>query len=247
MLLVPAENMKAPTREEADELAARIREWGQDPDTVNALHASSNKTLDWLKGNCVPDDWLKPDRKYSKLPDPEKRAKDEFIQWWPSPLDYNDACMKEARAVQLRQRAYDLGLLYFLKDLALSGLIKIAWDDIVDEVLLPSTYFGFNQLLAFSRLKVLDRSQYDELDRDARKNVFSSSAVAELFGITSEHRATLFRKKFVRLGSMGLLAGLPARGDAFPIELGPSGETLLVDVFVPIINHMSLQREGIVA
>ena len=36
----PAENTSTPTREEADELVDRIREWGTYADTVSALNAS---------------------------------------------------------------------------------------------------------------------------------------------------------------------------------------------------------------
>ncbi|RWL94322.1 MAG: hypothetical protein EOR68_22395 [Mesorhizobium sp.] len=149
MFLDPAENLVSPTRQEADELVERIREWGDHPDTVDAFRLSSEKTLTWLKKNQVPDAWLEPDRSYSKLPDPD--ASGNLIRWWPSPKKFDDPAMAEARRVLLRQRAYDLGMLYFLRALASAGRIEVSRDELVDEILMPSTYFGLNQLLAFSR------------------------------------------------------------------------------------------------
>ncbi len=243
MFLDPAENLSSPTRQEADELAERVREWGDHADTLNALHLSAAKTLAWLKDNRVPEQWLRPDRRYSKLSDPDEVATDASVQWWPTPLRHEDAAIKEARNVLLRQRAYDLGLLYFLRALASAGRIEISNDDLVDEVLLPSSYFGFNQLLAFARLKAIDRSSYDELCQNPRKSRISAAAVAELFGITSEHRSILFRKKLVRFGSLGLVSTSKGHGDGLAIELGPTGATFFVEVYVPIINHMPLQKE----
>lgn len=75
------------------------------------------------------------------------------------------------------------------------------------------------------------------------KNGVSLNAVAELFGITSEHRAILFRKKLVRLGSLGMVSGSKGRGVGLDVELGPAGVAFFVDVYVPIINHMPLQQE----
>lgn len=152
--------------------------------------------------------------------------------------------MAEARSVLLRQRAYDLGMLYFLRALVSAGRIEISRDELVDEILLPSTYFGLNQLLAFSRLKELDPESYGKLSSNAReKNSVSLNAVAELFGITSKHRSILFRKKLVRFGSIGMVTGSEGQGDGLDIELGPAGVAFFVDVYVPIINHLPLQQE----
>ncbi|MDX8499127.1 hypothetical protein RFM99_11935 [Mesorhizobium sp. VK4C] len=242
MFLDPAENLVSPKRQEADELIDRIREWGDHPDTVDAFRSTAEKTLSWLKKNQVPDAWLKPDRSYSKLPDPD--ASSNLIRWWPTPKKFDDAAMAEARRVLLRQRAYDLGMLYFLRALASAGRIEISRDELVDEILMPSTYFGLNQLLAFSRLKALDPESYGNLSSNVReKNGVSLNAVAELFGITSKHRAILFRKKLVRLGSLGIVSGSKRLDDGLDVELGPSGVAFFAGVYVPIINHMPLQQE----
>ncbi|SCB37475.1 hypothetical protein [Rhizobium hainanense] len=239
MFLDPATNFSAPSRQDADELADRIREWSHDQDTASAIAICAATTRDWLKNNKIPDQWLKTDKIFSKLCEPDKG---ELVEWWTPPTRYDDEVMAEGRAVLLRQRVYDYGLLHFLKQLVAATLINVPRDQDVDELLQPTSFFGFNQLLLFARLKALDPSRYQALLANPEKNI-SSAAVAELFGIKSANRSQLFRKKLVRFGSLGLVTSRPGMEQGRVIELGPAGEAFFVEVYLPILKQTPLQQD----
>ncbi|MGX5805553.1 hypothetical protein ACWGS9_30665 [Bradyrhizobium sp. Arg314] len=173
--------------------------------------------------------------------------------WWPTRRpETDDPVLLETRRVFLRSRAYDNGTEIFLRELAQQGSIeptavadvragngnqaKSPW---LREVLLPQSYFGLNQMLAFSQIQELMPEEYRGLRNERETHL---GEIAKLFGIEGVNRQLQFRLgKLVRFASVGFLTALPARrGYEMLIELGPAGRAFFTKVYVPIINHMPL-------
>ncbi|TPK52897.1 MULTISPECIES: hypothetical protein [unclassified Mesorhizobium] len=228
---------KASSRAEAEDYLCEQQHWCAHERTLEAIESSADRALRQLQCNTRPDS-----------DEPDKN-----VQLWPTHIsETDDPALLETRRVLLRSRVYDYGTEIFLRNLARLGSIESTTVDLlgagnskrvespwIHEVLLAQSYFGFNQMLAFSRMQEVMPQQYRELRNEKTTHL---GEIAKLFGIEGTNRHLQFRlSKLVRFASVGFLTATPAqKGHDTMIELGPVGRAFFTKVYVPIINHMPI-------
>jgi hypothetical protein len=215
---------EAASVEDADRYLQEQRDWCENESHIKSINESAKYTFETLKENKISH----PDQPGSP--------------WWPADLrNSSDTPLLETRRIFLRSRAYDTGITILLSELARRELIEVQTSQgaYLAELLLAQSYFGFNQMLALWRTKMLLPDEHRHLLKYDDNRL---GEIAKLFGLEGPNRQLQFRlKKLVRFASVGFLV-TSAGGRDVIIELGPVGRAFYEHAFVPIINHMPISK-----
>jgi hypothetical protein len=194
----------------------RARRYFSRAEVVAAAEKQAQTTLLWMRKNT---------QSYTEK---GNLCKDE--SWWPVPEKTSCRVLKATRKRVLLDRAYEHGILHFLRGLEESKTIDTLVDRIIDTVVGAMTPVVLNQLVA---------KRYSP---EEKNDGVSLSKLSMLFGNGQNTSPAKVRDKY--LGDLSLIGLFSSReNDGYDISVGLVGRVFFVDVFALIVDEMDLNYE----
>lgn len=193
------------------EVLSGSRSYFDRKDVRESIYQQAEETLGWMQTNK---------QSYSACGDLK------FEPWWPAPQETSCIMMKAAREKVLLDRAYEHGILHFLRGLETREVIDPLNDRIIGLVTDAMTPVVLNQL-AMYRFS------------PAAPDGVTLSALSKLFGCGENTKPTKVRDRL--LGDLSLIGLFKARENkGYDISIGTVGEIFFSSVYAPILNETSV-------
>lgn len=192
---------------------AKARRYFAKAEVTEALKLQAQKTLDWMRDN--------------KQSYEASGSLKQSEPWWPAPPETGSKVLQLCRQRVLQDRAYEHGMLHYLRGLEHDGIIDRLNDRVIDMVVSAMTPVVLGQLVI----------------RRHSPHLLDSSTLAELsqlFGNGKGTKPTKIRDKYLGdLAALGLVNGRENQG--YAISVGPVADIFYTDVLTVIIEYMDVR------
>ncbi|WP_299483274.1 hypothetical protein [uncultured Roseibium sp.] len=150
-----------------------------------------------------------------------------YEPWWPDLPVTNSIIFKCGRERMLLDRAYEHGILNFLRRLEACGVIQKLNDRIIDLVVESMTPVVLNQLAM-------------KCHAEGVPDGVSLKELSKLFGNGKNTKPAKVRDRFLGdLAAVGLFKAREAEG--WDIAIGPVGDAFFSKVYAPITNEIDIK------